>query len=396
MSHPCRLGRAEIVKITRSGGRSLAARDSGPDYSRWRDLARTPLLAVILMAATCVMARNTSAQTSQWVSVGPDGKLAYKTLPAGDRIMDFSFAGYKGGGVALPVVPAVQTVSRSGQDDTAAIQAAIDTVSGRSPDANGMRGAVLLAAGTFNCSGALHITASGVVLRGSGSGPDGTTINMTGSPHIAISIQGAGSWQTAGNSASIVDSYVPSGVASFSVDNASGFSAGDTVLINRPVTQAWIHFMGMDTLARDGKPQTWIGAGTIIHTDRVIRDISGNHVTLDVPLADSFDSTFLSPPGGKIVKYTFPGRISQVGIEHLRIIAPPLNVDITQLQFQGFSMEAVIDAWAQDIFIQDTQNSVGMGDTAKQVTLDAIRVTHTVPHTGDRMSDFNFTGTQIL
>src|SRR5262249_20034559 len=150
MSHPCRLGLAEIIKITRRGGRSLAARDSGPDYSRWRDVARAPLLAVILMAAICVMARNTSAQTSQWAFVGPDGKLAYKTLPAGDRIMDFSFAGYKGGGVALPFVSAVQTMSPSGQDDTAAIQAAIDAVSGRSPDANGTRAAVLLSAGTFN------------------------------------------------------------------------------------------------------------------------------------------------------------------------------------------------------------------------------------------------------
>src|SRR5215813_8365974 len=397
MSQACDLRRAEIMKITRrGGGRSLAARDSGPSYLRSTRRVKGALLVGILIAAVCGVARNALGQTSQWVFVGPDGKLAYKTLPAGDRIMDFSFAGYKGGGVALPFVSAVQTMSPSGQDDTAAIQAAIDAVSGRSPDANGIRGAVLLAAGTFNCSGALRITASGVVLRGSGSGPDGTTINMTGSPHIAISIQGAGSWQTVGSSASIADSYVPSGVASFSVDNLAGFSVGDTVLVNRPVTQAWVHFMGMDTLTRDGKPQTWISAGTIIHTDRTITAISGNRITLDVPLADSFDSTFLNPPGGKMVKYTFPGRISQVGIEHLRIIAPPLNVDITHPQFQGFSMEAVIDAWAQDILIQDTQNSVGMGDTAKQVTLDAIRVNHTVPHTGDRMSDFNFTGTQIL
>jgi hypothetical protein len=34
---------------------------------------------------------------SEWVYAGPSGKLVYKTTPAGDRIMDFSHAGYMGG-----------------------------------------------------------------------------------------------------------------------------------------------------------------------------------------------------------------------------------------------------------------------------------------------------------
>src|SRR5262249_23849567 len=133
------LWRAEITKITRRVGRSLAARDSGPSYLLSTRRIRVALLVGILIAAVCGTASNAPGQTSQWVFVGPDGKLAYKALPKGDRIMDFSFAGYKGGGVALPVVHVVQTVSPSGQDDTAAIKAALDAVSGRSPDANGIR-----------------------------------------------------------------------------------------------------------------------------------------------------------------------------------------------------------------------------------------------------------------
>jgi hypothetical protein len=40
---------------------------------------------------------------SEWVYYDAKGKLAYKPLNAqGDRIMDFSHAGYKGGGVAIP------------------------------------------------------------------------------------------------------------------------------------------------------------------------------------------------------------------------------------------------------------------------------------------------------
>src|SRR5580692_3963876 len=111
----------------------------------------------------------TETAVSQWVHPGPDGRLFYKSTPAGDRIMDFSTAGYMGGGVALPDVPVKRTVEPSGgPDDTASIQAAIDAVAAL-PLQNGFRGAVLLAPGTFTCSNTIVIPASGVVLRGSGA-----------------------------------------------------------------------------------------------------------------------------------------------------------------------------------------------------------------------------------
>ena len=81
------------------------------------------------------------APSSEWVHRGPRGKLVYRTTSAGDRIMDFSHAGYMGGGVAIPDVPAKKMVSPTGGDDTAAIQAAIDAVSSL-PLQNGARGAV--------------------------------------------------------------------------------------------------------------------------------------------------------------------------------------------------------------------------------------------------------------
>ena len=94
--------------------------------------------------------------TSQWVYPGANGKLVYKTTPAGDRIMDFSYAGYMGGGVALPAVPVKRNVDapaaeKADDDATAAIQAAIDEVA-KLPLVDGFRGAVLLAPGTFNCA----------------------------------------------------------------------------------------------------------------------------------------------------------------------------------------------------------------------------------------------------
>src|SRR5262249_14666411 len=81
---------------------------------------------------------------------------------------------------------------------------------------------------------------------------------------------------------------------------------------------------------------------------------------------------------------------------HLSVIAPPLNVDISQPQFTGLTMGAVMDGWAQDITFQDTQNTVTINGNVKQATLENIDVTHTLNHTGDRMADFGVSGTQIF
>jgi hypothetical protein len=82
------------------------------------------------------------AQQSQWVHPGADGRLIYAHDKSGAVIPDYSFAGYRSGGVALPTIPAQIKLSPTGADDTAAIQHAIDSISARPLDANGSRGAV--------------------------------------------------------------------------------------------------------------------------------------------------------------------------------------------------------------------------------------------------------------
>ncbi len=145
--------------------------------------ASVTFLFGFLLSAACSIAAE-----SQWVHAGPGGKLVYKTTPRGDRIMDFSSAGYMGGGVALPSdVPMKRTIKPSGgPDDTAAIQGAVDAV-GAMPLEHGFRGAVLLASGSYTCSRTINLSADGVVLRGSGAkGPAASTITMTGTKHCAI------------------------------------------------------------------------------------------------------------------------------------------------------------------------------------------------------------------
>lgn len=87
----------------------------------------------------------------------------------GDRIPDFSFCGYRASEEEIPMIPVKVVVPLVRGDATATIQAAIDEVAKLTVDKNGFRGAVLLSKGTYEVSGQIKITASGIVLRGFGS-----------------------------------------------------------------------------------------------------------------------------------------------------------------------------------------------------------------------------------
>jgi hypothetical protein len=282
--------------------------------------------------------------------------------------------------VKLPSVAAAQRLKPAPGDNTARIQAALDNATS----------AVVLAPGVYEVAGTLSITRSGVVLRGE----RGAIIRLTGKPHQFLEIRGTGTWHEDGPAAPILDAYVPSGATAFRVQGASAFHEGDRVLVLRPVTAEWIHFMGMDTLVRDGKPQTWIPAGTVIRTDRVIDSVEGDRITLDVPLSDALDCQFTS---ASLVHYSFPGRITEVGVEGLRIEAPFEDVPITEPQYTALRMDAVEDSWARDLDIQETQNGIVIGPSAKRLTLTNIHVTHSAAHSGAAApADFALQGAQIF
>jgi hypothetical protein len=331
------------------------------------------------------------AVNSQWVASVPNGRLVYKALDKGDKIMDFSFAGYMGGGVMIPDIPVKLTVP-DGVDDATLIQNAIDKISNMKLS-DGFRGTVFLAAGTFNCDKTINITADGVVLRGSGSGPEGTVINMTGEPHTCISIKGSGSVTETGEPVRISDAYVPSGATSFTISDVTGLAVGDNIRISRPVTDLWVHFMGMDSLVRDGKKQTWISGETL--TERTILKIDGKRLTVDVPLTDSFDAAFLGNDGATVVKIISEGVLSQVGVENLRVISPPRVVTITERSNKAINISRTQDSWLKNLEIVNTVNSIGIG--GNRITVQNVRIMHTVATEGSaKPADFTAGGRQIL
>lgn len=378
---------------------------------------RRGIFATLIFCGACATVKTHNAAQSEWVHYNWLGKLIYKKTPAGDQIMDFSYAGYRNGGVALPDVPIAKTVSPSGGDDTPAIQTAVDETA-KLPLKNGFRGAVLLAPGNFICSNSIYISTSGIVLRGSGSGENGTTIHMAGPRHVAVVIgatrdrRGRGEaspednvatpWDANGTNETIAalartmisDAYVPEGTKTFTVASAKGFAVGDTISIRRPTTTNWVHFMNMDTLVRNGRHQTWLGIGRDGLQERKITAIHENKITVDIPLADSYDARYLNPPGTTVSKIRPELRIKNVGVERLHIQCPPLEIAYGRAPYAAVHIGGD-DCWVRDIYCEETMNSTVL--RGNRITMENIRVKHTFPNLGaSKPTDFSIEGGQNL
>ena len=359
---------------------------------------------------------------SEWVFFNVDGKLEYKDTEDGDRITDFSYAGYMGGGVALPDLPVKKTVSPlpNGADNTQLIQDAINEVAALPVDENGFRGAVLLAPGEFLCLRTININASGIVLRGS-VGANGellSTIRMDGlSRYVAIRVAhgggepggGGGQGQRPAGAGPAVrttfvdDIHVPSGALSFRVKDATGFQVGDRIEIRRPVTAAWVEFVVMHNLIRDGQRQTWMPIGSTINVERRIAAIDGDKIAVDGALTDSYNPKYLSPPGTIVAKLTTPSQlINQAGIEYLRIVSPemPYNHSDPRISRGELPMYEAVringeDCWMRHVKIDETMNSVAVN--GRRITLQFVDITRRALHPGSsRPAEFAPNGSQIL
>jgi hypothetical protein len=264
--------------------------------------------------------------TTSLVYPGIDNKLVYVPDSLGNKIPDFSNAGYKGGGVPIPTVAIKATIWPVLGDNSVRIQKAIDSVSALIPDAHGFRGTILLKMGHYDLEKPLYIKASGVVLRGEGMGETGTILfgkiplptAQTGGRGVRrpalINIESENKVTPQENTKqNITTDYVPVGAVTFNVTSAKAFKAGDKIIVRRFGNEAWIKKLGLDS-ATVGRNR-WRPFD--IDYDRTIVTINGNTITLDAPLFCAIETPW---GGGAIYKYN-DERIEQIGIENLRGIS---------------------------------------------------------------------------
>lgn len=287
-----------------------------------------------------------------------------------DIIPDFSTVGYCHSDSPYPDYPVVEIVSektvsdmlknKTYPDTTSIIQAAID----RAASAPG-GGTVLLLNGVYNVGGVIFLDGGKAVLRGESR--EGTVIRCTGlkeRPGIVVgrchkynadddpskygdfsgrkfvlrkmAVAGAegrssfgkhflcrwlpyASSPTVKEKIRVTEKYCPVGRFSVEVEDASVFSVGEDVLVERPHNDAWISDIGMDKIASNGrekgKVKQWNERNMKMTWSRKITRIDGRRIYFDAPLVQSLDKHY---GGGFVCKYRLK-RVKGCGIENLTL-----------------------------------------------------------------------------
>ncbi|KAI1626807.1 hypothetical protein EDD37DRAFT_646504 [Exophiala viscosa] len=289
------------------------------------------------------------------------------TSPRGDRLPDFSFAGYHSSNIDLPSInsPPSSTMSPTSGDQTARIQAALDSLS----DAGG--GALLLTEGKYELDSNITIPI-GTVLRG--SGPSQTFLLAKSAAVDLITLGGQVATPRVTPLTNITDSYVPIGASTFGVADASKLSVGQSVMVQRAVTDSWVTATGMDDLVRDGKKQTWIAAGKLVRQPRTIMAIVGNSITIDIPLTDTVDSQYMR---GVVATYTPPSASSESGIENLAITLNPscsgrVLSDTTCTANAVAVRSWTTDSWIRNLNLTGFNFFVTIHSNAARITIDRV------------------------
>ena len=326
-----------------------------------------------------------------------DGKLAYVPDSLGNRAPDFSYAGYMGGEIPIPSITAVITIPVTDGDATSVIQDALDYVGSLKPDANGFRGAVLLQPGEYKVSGSLLIRNSGVVLRGSGVGDNGTKLIADGKDRrTLIRVSGINNCILK-SPITVADNYVPVNSISATLQAGHGLKAGDKVFIHRPSTKEWIDALGTGHFGGGITALGWKPGEHDIYWDRTITSVDGNKITFDAPITTALDKKY---GGGNVIPYSWDGRINNIGIENLLLTSEydENNPKDEAHSWMAITMENVSDAWVRNIIFRHFAGSaVAIQETAKRITVENCKSLDPVSEIGgQRRYTFFTSGQQCL
>ena len=313
--------------------------------------------------------------------VKPDGnKLIYNTYnEEGDKLSDFSYAGFYAGEFELPNsknIPIAAVISPSedtGADDTSRIQNIINSVAANNPD-DEFR-VIKLEAGRYRINKNGLNLKSGIILSGEGQGPNGTvlysyessnkdiaqryTVNVVGSANVAI-----------GEHHYLKDEYVKAGSREITIneEEAKTYSVGDLITIYTPHSDEWFDLMEMKGITNsDGIDTSWASHNTYTVEERNITAIDGGKITVDIPFfipyAPSLTNTY-------IYKTDDSRRIKNVGIENLRF----------ESYFNGSPKDekhatfAINTAYSKDCYVRDvTSKYYALG--LFQATVGSKRIT---------------------
>ncbi|KAF9290666.1 hypothetical protein BGZ68_006381 [Mortierella alpina] len=269
----------------------------------------------------------------------PLGYIAYNHQ--GDRIMDFSMAGWNEGNTELPDplldVPVIERLEPRPEadsdddkgDDTPRIQKAIRRalkLTGASMNASTVvpTGALVLARGVYRIRKPLQISGSGLLFRGDSKG--GSRIVCQWAPNdfqYAIEVEGNDDEILDSTRIPIVADYSPVGSFFLNLDPArllhSDLDVGDQVIVSRVGNDRWIEYIGMDDFntQKEGVRHWKRMRARMFRTIRSLNRQTGV-VQMDAPLPISIERRF---GGGWITQYN-DNKVRALGIQFLDMVFP--------------------------------------------------------------------------
>lgn len=347
-----------------------------------------PSIALILLSFTASLVQ------SKFVKTNKDGSISYTPDNQGNIIPDFSKVGYHQGDKNLPEVAVVKTISASASGNSQdIIQKAINEVAKMPLNKDGYRGAILLKRGVYNISGFITIKSSGIVLKGEGNNENGTKLVATGKDRrILIQISGEGRpTEVKGTRTRITDEYVPVGQYYVSVEGSKKFKVGDEIIIYRPGTDNWIHDLQMDKIVERPGTKQWEANGYNLTFERKITAVKGDQIYFDQPVVMPLEKKY---GGAEVYKFTFNGRIQEVGIENIFFQSEYTSETDEEHSWKAVQFDKIDNGWVRNITAQYFASTcVNLEKDARYVTvtdskcLDAKSII-----TGGRRYSFNVDG----
>ncbi len=322
----------------------------GDEMNAIKNIILSGLGAVIVLLTIPVNAQTKmpAPWQSSLVKISEEGRIEYFPDKEGNVIPDFSRVGYHHGDKGLPHHAVTVTLSPVEGDNTAHIQHGIDSIAAMTPDAEGHRGVLFLTSGIYPVAETIVISESGIEIRGEGSSPGETCLLATKRERYPlIRVTGKGMVQEIpGTRVHLTDDFIPVGTHRINVSDASGLKTGDRVILYRPGTQEWIHDIKMDQIVERQGTRQWTPKEYNLAFEREVTGVEGNTVILDNPVVMQMSTKY---GGGELYKYTFDGRVSEVGIADLCLDSEFENYEDTRHGWIGIQIDKAENCWVDNV-----------------------------------------------
>jgi hypothetical protein len=246
--------------------------------------------------------------------------------------------------------------------------------------------------------------ASGVVLRGAGSGANGTMIVAEGIERRTLIEVGAEK-PVALDSAIAVQDDVPAGGKILHLASTEGLAVGDQVVVRRPSTAEWISAIGMTNLPGTFANQRldWKPGSHDLVWDRTVAAVNAqaNQVELDAPITSALE---LKYGGGTVARFVSHAKENaapeRIGIEDMVLES---SYDGTRPKDEEHSWIAILldnvqDAWVRNVTARHfVSSAVRVNLRGRRITVENCRSEAPVSEeAGYRRQSFLVYGQQVL